>query len=273
MPPLTNPLTSPGPIGSRQSGHCPGARCVTRPVGSSPRAPSRSGRRCGHHPSRSSTSTSPPRRPSGIRDIVGPPARPGCTSTRSARRSSPRCATPRRRRASRPYAAWPPAALADVLAAAPRLLVLLTNVRDPGNAGTVIRGADAAGADAVLVSDALRRRLRAQGRAFHRRIAVPPAGRDRAGGRGDARRSARRTASGSSPPTARARALLPDVDLAVPARLGDGQRGVGAGADEVRDACDEVVRVPDLRPGRVAQPRDGRHGLPLRVGGPAAQRR
>ena len=35
-----------------------------------------------------------------------------------------------------------------------RLLVLLTNVRDPGNAGTVIRGADAAGAAAVLVSDA-----------------------------------------------------------------------------------------------------------------------
>ncbi len=32
--------------------------------------------------------------------------------------------------------------------------MLLTHVRDPGNAGTVIRGADAAGADAVLVSDA-----------------------------------------------------------------------------------------------------------------------
>jgi len=30
--------------------------------------------------------------------------------------------------------------------------VFLTHVRDPGNAGTVIRGADAAGADAVLVS-------------------------------------------------------------------------------------------------------------------------
>ncbi len=43
--------------------------------------------------------------------------------------------------------------LAEVLSAGPRLLVLLTNVRDPGNAGTVIRGADAVGADAVLVSD------------------------------------------------------------------------------------------------------------------------
>jgi TrmH family RNA methyltransferase len=46
------------------------------------------------------------------------------------------------------------ATLDSVLAGQPRLLVLLTNVRDPGNAGTVIRGADAAGADAVLVSDA-----------------------------------------------------------------------------------------------------------------------
>jgi len=44
--------------------------------------------------------------------------------------------------------------LDEVLAASPRLLVLLTHVRDPGNAGTVIRGADAVGADAVLVSDA-----------------------------------------------------------------------------------------------------------------------
>jgi TrmH family RNA methyltransferase len=40
-----------------------------------------------------------------------------------------------------------------VLDARPRLLVILTNVRDPGNAGTVIRGADAAGADGVLLSD------------------------------------------------------------------------------------------------------------------------
>ena len=47
------------------------------------------------------------------------------------------------------------ATLDEVLAADPRLVVLLTNVRDPGNAGTVIRGADAFGADAVLLTDAL----------------------------------------------------------------------------------------------------------------------
>lgn len=44
--------------------------------------------------------------------------------------------------------------LADVLARRPRLLVVLAHVRDPGNAGTVIRAADAAGADAVVVSQA-----------------------------------------------------------------------------------------------------------------------
>lgn len=44
--------------------------------------------------------------------------------------------------------------LADVLAARPRLVAVLAHVRDPGNAGTVIRAADAAGADAVVLTDA-----------------------------------------------------------------------------------------------------------------------
>jgi TrmH family RNA methyltransferase len=42
--------------------------------------------------------------------------------------------------------------LPAALDAAPRLSVLLAQVRDPGNAGTVIRVADAAGAGAVLLS-------------------------------------------------------------------------------------------------------------------------
>jgi RNA methyltransferase, TrmH family len=37
---------------------------------------------------------------------------------------------------------------------APALVAVLASVRDPGNAGTVIRTTDAAGADAVVVSDA-----------------------------------------------------------------------------------------------------------------------
>lgn len=40
--------------------------------------------------------------------------------------------------------------LTDVLAGPPRLIVVLVEVRDPGNAGTVLRTADAAGADAVV---------------------------------------------------------------------------------------------------------------------------
>ena len=42
--------------------------------------------------------------------------------------------------------------LDDVLGAAPRLVVVCAEVRDPGNAGTVIRCADAAGADAVVLA-------------------------------------------------------------------------------------------------------------------------
>jgi RNA methyltransferase, TrmH family len=42
--------------------------------------------------------------------------------------------------------------LATVAAGTPRLLAVCVNVRDPGNAGTVIRCADAAGADAVVLA-------------------------------------------------------------------------------------------------------------------------
>lgn len=44
--------------------------------------------------------------------------------------------------------------LAEVLVGAPRLLCVLAHVRDPGNAGTVLRGADATAADAVIVTGA-----------------------------------------------------------------------------------------------------------------------
>jgi TrmH family RNA methyltransferase len=44
--------------------------------------------------------------------------------------------------------------LARLAASGPRLVVILANVRDPGNAGTVLRTADAAGADGVIFSDA-----------------------------------------------------------------------------------------------------------------------
>jgi TrmH family RNA methyltransferase len=44
--------------------------------------------------------------------------------------------------------------LSALTAAAPRLVAILANVRDPGNAGTVLRTADAAGAGGVVFSDA-----------------------------------------------------------------------------------------------------------------------
>ncbi|WP_370119752.1 TrmH family RNA methyltransferase [Arthrobacter sp. MW3 TE3886] len=42
--------------------------------------------------------------------------------------------------------------LEQVLNAGPRLIAVLCQVRDPGNAGTVLRAADAAGADAVILT-------------------------------------------------------------------------------------------------------------------------
>lgn len=43
-------------------------------------------------------------------------------------------------------------AVKDIFAAESRLIAILEEVRDPGNAGTIIRAADAAGADAVIFS-------------------------------------------------------------------------------------------------------------------------
>lgn len=42
--------------------------------------------------------------------------------------------------------------LQDIVSAKPKLIALLANIRDPGNAGTVLRAADAAGADAIIFS-------------------------------------------------------------------------------------------------------------------------
>ena len=42
--------------------------------------------------------------------------------------------------------------LNDLLAVSPRLIAVLEEVRDPGNAGTIIRVADAAGADGVILT-------------------------------------------------------------------------------------------------------------------------
>ncbi|MGZ0711161.1 TrmH family RNA methyltransferase (plasmid) [Coraliomargarita sp. W4R53] len=45
-----------------------------------------------------------------------------------------------------------PTSARDVFAASPKLVVICEEVRDPGNLGTIIRAADAAGADAVVLT-------------------------------------------------------------------------------------------------------------------------
>ena len=133
--------------------------------------------------------------------------------------------------------------LGAVLDAGPRLLVLLTHVRDPGNAGTVIRGADAAGADAVLVSEASVDVHSLEGGALHRRVAVPPAGRDRPRRRGDAAAVAGARHPHATPPTAPAPRCCPTPTSSVPHCWVMGNEAWGLD-EEVRDACDDVVRVP-----------------------------
>jgi TrmH family RNA methyltransferase len=45
-----------------------------------------------------------------------------------------------------------PTSYKDLLAGEPKLVAILEEVRDPGNAGTIIRAADAAGADGVILT-------------------------------------------------------------------------------------------------------------------------
>jgi TrmH family RNA methyltransferase len=132
------------------------------------------------------------------------------------------------------------AALADLPPDA--LVCVLTHVRDPGNAGTVIRGADAAGADLVVVSDASvdiynPKVVRSTaGSLFHLPIvtAVPvPAILEALRSRGVTLLAA--DGAGDR--------LLHEVDLRRPHAWVLGNEAWGLEA-EVREACDEVVRVP-----------------------------
>ncbi|WP_374007593.1 TrmH family RNA methyltransferase [Leifsonia sp. LS-T14] len=45
-----------------------------------------------------------------------------------------------------------PTSIRDILTGDPKLVAILEEVRDPGNAGTIIRAADSAGADAVVLT-------------------------------------------------------------------------------------------------------------------------
>ncbi|WP_367616025.1 TrmH family RNA methyltransferase [Phycicoccus avicenniae] len=135
-----------------------------------------------------------------------------------------------------------PASLDDVLARGPRLLVLLTHVRDPGNAGTVVRGADAAGADAVLVSAASvdvrsPKVVRSSaGSIFHLPVVT---GLDVAASLDRLRSAGVRTLAADGAGTT----LLPHADLSGPHCWVMGNEAWGL-PEETRAACDDVVRVP-----------------------------
>ncbi|KNX37362.1 TrmH family RNA methyltransferase [Luteipulveratus halotolerans] len=132
--------------------------------------------------------------------------------------------------------------LKDALGASPQLVVVLTNVRDPGNAGTVIRAADVAGADAVLVSDAsvdvynpkvVRSTV---GSLWHLPIVRGVSVLELFDAcRGSGLRLLAADGVGTQ--------LLPDTDVRTPHAWVMGNEAWGL-EPAVRDACDEVVRVP-----------------------------
>lgn len=132
--------------------------------------------------------------------------------------------------------------LAEVLGGAPRLLLVLTNVRDPGNAGTVIRGADAAGADAVIVSDNsvdvfCPKVVRSTaGSLFHLPIVTGLPVPEILGGLASAGITTLATDGAGD-------TLLHDAPLRGPHAWVMGNEAWGLPA-EIRDACDQVVRVP-----------------------------
>ncbi len=124
----------------------------------------------------------------------------------------------------------------------PRLLAVLSAVRDPGNAGTVIRSADAAGADAVLLTtdsvDPFNPKcVRATvGSLFHLPIVVGVPIEDvvdQVRGRGLRLLAADGTAARS----------VEEVDLVTPHAWVFGNEAWGLPA-AVRERCDEAVRIP-----------------------------
>jgi TrmH family RNA methyltransferase len=130
----------------------------------------------------------------------------------------------------------------DGLPAAPRLVCVLAEVRDPGNAGTVIRAADAFGADAVATTkgsvdpQSPKAARAAAGSLFHLPVVAGVPWRDlRAALR------ERRLRLVGADPHAPASVEAAPLDEPVALILGNEAHGLPA---EVRDGLDLVVRVP-----------------------------
>jgi RNA methyltransferase, TrmH family len=139
---------------------------------------------------------------------------------------------------------WSGPGLDEALAALPpdALVCVLTHVRDPGNAGTVIRGADAAGADLVVVSEASVDVLAPKvvrstaGSLWHLPIVMDVPVTTILDSLRD--KGIRLLAADGAGQT-----LLHDVDLHGPHAWVMGNEAWGLDA-ELREACDQVVRVP-----------------------------
>lgn len=138
-------------------------------------------------------------------------------------------------------AALPPAPLADALAAA-RLVLVCCEVGDPGNAGTIVRTADAAGADAVVFAGASvdprnPKVVRASaGSLFHLPVVHGV-------GWAEVERACRRAGLRLVAADAAAPARYTDVDLAGPTALVVGNEAHGLDP-RVRAGCDLAVSVP-----------------------------
>jgi len=132
--------------------------------------------------------------------------------------------------------------LGEALPAEPSLVAVLAHVRDPGNAGTVMRAADAAGADAVVFTDASvdpynGKCVRASaGSLFHLPVVI---GAPVAQAVGELKDRGLRVlaADGAGKHT------LDDVDLSGPTAWIFGNEAWGL-PEEVLGLADDVVRVP-----------------------------
>jgi TrmH family RNA methyltransferase len=142
-------------------------------------------------------------------------------------------------------ASWQPAPLPELFSRAPALVVALAGVQDPGNAGSVVRSADALGGTGVAMLDggadpggwkALRGAL---GSTFHLPVAR--------GTTPDLVRAARRAGVRVAAAVAGAGQSLDDADLRLPIAVLLGGEGAGLPADVV-DRADLTLTVP-MRPG------------------------
>lgn len=128
----------------------------------------------------------------------------------------------------------------------PRLVVVLSHVRDPGNAGTVLRTADAAGADVVVFADASvdpynGKCVRASaGSLFHVSLVVGVRASDALAELGE--RGIRRLAADGAGPTSLDTALH-QGELCGSTAWVFGNEAWGLPA-ELREACDATVSVP-----------------------------